>query len=157
MIKKNAEKNAEIFYCPKCDFLCSKLSDWNRHITRRKHLNDKNDNKNDNRKTPTNVTPKYVCECGKVYKHQSGLSRHKKTPSCKKTPMITELDDNEHKICESEIKLLTDMVIEVIKQTNKQNQELTNKIAEICKSVPANNTLINNTNNNTFNLNVFLK
>jgi len=158
MITKNAEKNAEIFYCEKCDFKCCKLSDWNRHLLRRKHTDDKNDNKNDNKKTPTNCASLYVCECGKMYQFQSGLSRHKKTPNCLKNAEYsdTELD----KISDSEIKILTTLVLEVVKQNNevqKHNQELTNKIVEICKAGTTNNTLINNTNNNnTFNLNVFL-
>ena len=160
MITKNAKKNTENFYCEKCDFKCCKLSDWNRHILRRKHTNDKNDNTNGNEKTPTHPTSKFVCECGKIYRHSSGLSRHKKTPNCQKTPIYTDYDDNDNKIYDSEIKILTNMVLEVVKQNNeahKHNQELTNKIVEICKAGTINNTQINNTNNNnTFNLNVFL-
>lgn len=63
---------------------------------------------------------------------------------------------------------MTDLVLEVVKQNKelvtlnteaqKYNQELTNKIVEICGTTN-NNTLINNhsnNNNKTFNLNVFL-
>lgn len=166
MIKKNAEKNAEIFYCEKCHFTCFKMSDWNRHIIRRKHIdgkNDKNNGENDNEKTPNNLTPDYVCECGRVYKHQSGLSRHKKTLDCHNKK---NYDEESNKIEDSEIKLLTNLVLEVVKQnkelviqnseTYKQNQELTSKIVEFCKAGTTTNTQINNTNNNTFNLNVFL-
>ncbi len=88
MITKNAEKNAEIFYCHKCDFKCCKLSDWNRHIIRRKHQDDKNDKNNDNKKTPHYLTSKYVCDCGREYKFQSGLSRHKKTLDCQNKKML---------------------------------------------------------------------
>ncbi len=159
MITKKRQKNAENFYCEKCDFKCCKLSDWNRHIIRRKHLEGNNDNKNDNEKTPPSLPAKFVCECGKIYKHSSGLSRHKKTPNCQKTPNCVDNDDNDSKIYDSEIKILTNLVLEVVKhnnETHKQNQELTSKIVEICKAGTTNNTLINNTNNNTFNLNVFL-
>lgn len=162
MITKNAKKNAEIFYCEKCHFKCCKLSDWKRHILRRKHIDGNNDNENDNEKTPSSLVSKYVCECGKIYKHSSGLSRHKKTPNCQKTPMHIDNDDNDidNKIYDSEIKILTNLVLEVVKhnnETHKQNQELTSKIVEICKAGTTNKTLINNTNNNnTFNLNVFL-
>lgn len=165
MIKKNAGKNAEDFYCQKCDFKCFKMSDWNRHIIRRKHIDGKNDKKfgeNDKEKTPNNLIAKYVCECGRVYKHQSGLSRHKKTLDCQNKKYY---DEESIKIEDSEIKMLTNLVLEVVKQnkelviqnteTYKQNQELTSKIVEICKAGTTNNTQINNTNN-TFNLNVFL-
>ena len=33
-------ENAQNFYCKKCDVNCSKLSDWRRHISTRKHKND---------------------------------------------------------------------------------------------------------------------
>ncbi len=152
MIKKNAKKNAELFYCEKCDFACSKLSDWNRHLLRRKHQNDKNDNKMVKKNAEKNADgqrPSFVCECGKVYQFQSGLSRHKKTRGC-----VVDDDDNE-------LKMLTNLVFEVVKQnkelivqqyeSQKHNEHLTNKIVEIYKA----GTQINNTNN-TFNLNVFL-
>ena len=31
------EKNEKIFACSKCDFKCSYLSDWRRHLATRKH------------------------------------------------------------------------------------------------------------------------
>ena len=176
MIKKNAEKNAENFNCEKCDFKCCKYSDWIRHLSTRKHLNDNNDNKNgknDNKKTPEILSSKFVCECGKVYQFRSGLSRHKKAQVCAEN---SEHDIASNKIEDSELKLLTNLVLEVIKQnkdlviqnteTQKQNQELTNKIVEISKVNTNPNTQINTDNsinknnsvntNNTFNLNMFL-
>ena len=64
--------------------------------------------------------------------------------------------------------MLTDLVLEVVKQNKelvtlnneaqKHNQELTNKLVELCGNV-TNNTQINNNshnNNKTFNLNMFL-
>jgi len=32
-----APKNAENFHCKKCDFVCSKQSEWSRHVSTRKH------------------------------------------------------------------------------------------------------------------------
>ena len=131
MVKKNAEK----YYCQKCDFKCFKKSDWNRHIIRPKHKYDKNDNENDNEKTPTIFTPQYVCECGRIYKHQSGLCRHKKTLKCQNSKNYAYKINNNFE--DSEIKMLTNLVLEVVRQnkqlsiqnnkTHKQNQELTSK------------------------------
>lgn len=168
---KKTPENAKIFYCVDCDFECCKISDWNRHILRRKHVNNINDNKNDKKKAPKNAKAEFVCECGTVYKYQSGLSRHKKTPCHKKN---AENDNNIHTNF-SNITSLTNLVLEIVKQnkelitlntesqklnneTQKHNQELTNKIVEMCGTTN-NNTLINNhsnNNNKTFNLNVFL-
>jgi hypothetical protein len=97
----------------------------------------------------------FVCQCGNTYKWKQGLSKHKKNCS--------QIVSN--KIEDSEIKMLTNLVLEVVKQnseTQKQNQELTNKLVEICKVNSINNTQIinnsntNNNSNNTFNLNMFL-
>ena len=60
-------------------FKCSKKGDWNRHIVTIKHcklLNPKN--------ITSTCASEYDCKCGKVYKHQSSLSLHKKTCSGKK-------------------------------------------------------------------------
>ena len=111
--------------------------------------------KNDNKKTPFEYTPQYVCECGRMYKYQSGLARHKKTPNCKKTPKKEVYPTNE----------LTSLVLEVVKQNQelvslnheaqKYNQELTNKLVEMSMYKISSNTMINS-NNKTFNLNMFL-
>ena len=157
--KKKRQKNATKFYCENCDFQCCKISDWNRHLMRPKHLNGNNDKKMVNEDNKKNATPLFVCECGKSYKHQSGLSRHKKTPHCKKTPIINNDLSN--------VNALTNLVLEVVKQnqelvtlnheSQKHNQELTNKLVEISKATTITNTMINSNNNHkTFNLMIFL-
>ena len=171
MDNKKTPKNAEIFYCEYCDFKCFKYSDWERHIVRPKHIKNENDNengKNGNEKSPKNALFNSVCSCGKVYKHASGLSRHKNAGNC--TP-IQNLDNTYISTGEdeSEFKVLTNLVLEVVKQNqelisqnneaHKQNQELTNKIVEMSKNGIGNTTITNsnnNSNNKTFNLNVFL-
>jgi hypothetical protein len=161
-------KNAEIFCCKLCNFKCCKKSNYTTHLLTPKHQKRENDNKNgknDNEYFSKNATAIYICDCGKTYKHSSGLSRHKNANRCNQTnnqilnTYITQED-------ESDVKVLTNLVLEVVKQnqelmvqnneTQKQNKELTNKLFEICKN-GTNNTLINNNSNNkTFNLNVFL-
>ena len=168
MDNKKMPKNAKIFYCEKCYFKCSKQSNYATHLLTSKHQKNENGNKNgknDNCLEGKNAAPCYVCFCGKVYKHQSGLSRHKNANNCLPTQnqekTITPVGDED-----TEFKALTNLVLEVVKQnqelinqnneTQKQNQTLTNKLFEICKN-GANNTMINNNSHNkTFNLNVFL-
>ena len=62
------------FRCISCDFVCSKKGDWNRHIVTSKHTR----LTNPNNFTSKNIKPN-ECNCGKVYKHKSSLSLHKKT------------------------------------------------------------------------------
>jgi hypothetical protein len=74
MEKENASsKNAHIFCCEKCDFVCSKQSDWERHIIRPKHLRFQG-------KTPQK-TPKFCCEkCDFESSKQRDYERHIVTP-----------------------------------------------------------------------------
>jgi hypothetical protein len=132
-------ENAEKFVCENCDFKCSKKSNYNAHILTLKHKNaikcyniaSKNAN------SSTNI---FVCECGKEFKHQPSLSRHKK--KCQ-----TSKDDAS----------LTTLVLDLV----KSNTDLQQQMLEVCKSgTTTNNNNINNSmnnsNNKTFNLQLFL-
>jgi hypothetical protein len=103
---------------------------------------------------------RFTCICGNTYKFSQGLSKHKK--SC-----IYPLKEKDKENNVDDCKLLTNLVLEVVKQNKelvtlnneaqKHNQHLTNKIVEICNNTSTNNVQINNSiNNKTFNLNVFL-
>ena len=69
-------KNAKIFHCELCDFNANKLSNWNTHLSTRKHrVNHDNQQKQliVNKKMPFD----YPCNiCNKIYKERSGLWRH---------------------------------------------------------------------------------
>ena len=72
MITKKLKKKAVNYYCKSCDYNTSDKNDFKRHKMTRKHLKLENGNK----KTGS---VENMCEnCGKQYKHRSGLSRHKK-------------------------------------------------------------------------------
>jgi hypothetical protein len=63
-------KNAIIFSCEKCDFVCCKKSNFDKYIATRKHL-DTYDLNNNAEKTI------YSCQCGKNYSHRQSLYNHK--------------------------------------------------------------------------------
>jgi hypothetical protein len=141
-VDKMALKNAEKRRCDSCDFECSKKSDWNRHVLTLKHQNvDKMftnvDNLAGNYAAPIKDT--FCCDCGKKYKHRQSLYLHKKT--CKKICDYDSLNDK-------------DLILTLL----QQNSQLQNQIIELCKTsnttTISNNTV--NSNNKTFNLNVFL-
>ena len=147
---KFTSKNINKFLCENCDFKCSKLGDYNRHLLTSKHIK-----ANDaNFKRQINLT----CEtCNNNFKHASSLSRHKKKcqevvivepPPLEEKPDIIDLLINENK----EFK---NVIIELF----KNNSELQKQMMEVCKNGNVNNTTINNTNNShnkTFNLQFFL-
>jgi hypothetical protein len=143
-------KNIHKFCCENCDFKCSKIGDWNRHIMTLKH---KTVTAGDNF---TSITSSHVCEnCSKKYKSRNGLWKHKQ--SCNNEKMI--------QICEINEPNLMNIVLEVIKQNKeliqqnnekqKQNDELTNKLVDLCKNTVSTTNIVNS-NNKIFNLNVFL-
>ena len=92
MDKKKSPKISKIFICEYCDFGCSKLSEWNIHITRRKHILNADNDKNDNEKSPK-ISNSFQCDnCNNIYKYQSGLSRHKQ--NCKFNKEILNIHDS---------------------------------------------------------------
>ena len=110
----------------------------------------------------TNIPSYHVCECDKKFVTKSGLWKHKQT--CSDINILSPLYDIEKDT--DDMKMLTNLVLEVVKQnqelmiqnneTQKQNQELTNKLFEICKNGTNNTMINNNSHNKTFNLQIFL-
>jgi hypothetical protein len=158
---KKMPKNAEKYTCETCAFKCSKKSNYAAHVSTAKHQNGLKRYKmiqNDTKKMPKNAEDVYDCECGKSYKYHSGLWRHQSHNKC----CASNTNINEEQTNETDSNGLANLVLEVVKQNKdltSQNQDLTNKILEICKNGTNNtNTMItnNNSNNKTFNLNVFL-
>jgi len=130
------------FYCEKCTFKCSKQSEWDRHVSTRKHQ------KNGEY---LQKAPQHICACGKQYKHRQSLFNHKiKCVFINTPPLITETT-------KSESLVTNEMVLGLI----EQNKELQKQLVELSKQThiinnTTNNTTNNNTQNNQFNLNVFL-
>ena len=142
-------KNAENFYCEKCDFGCSKRSNYEKHLLTRKHeilTNTYN-------KTPKNA--EYVCECGKKYKHRQSLNNHMKKCKFKMSSLGEEI------LTESTLEKPTmEYLLEENLKIKKDNLEIKNMMINLCKNIGpvSNNTNINsnNTNNNIFNIQLFL-
>ena len=61
--------HAKLFTCEKCNFSCSKHSNWDKHTMTAKHINRTN-------RTPKNAE-KYRCDCGKEYKARNSFWYHK--------------------------------------------------------------------------------
>ena len=132
-------QNAQIcsrFYCEKCEYKTNKKSSFDNHKLSARH----------NKKQESIIyAKKYACQlCEKYFNDRSGFWRHKKR--CKTT-------NHEQKETDSNV------VIELIKQ-NQEFKEMiigqNNQIIELCKNNNTNITNNVNSNNKTFNLQVFL-
>ena len=154
MDNKNSPKTRHFHTCVFCNYTCSKKSDFNKHNQTKKHL-DKMDNKNSPKTRQTHIQSEYICNCGKIYRYQSGLCKHKRfcqsgiINDCMYPPDTMHSTDNTQN---QFINLL------------RQNQEFKELILEQNKTIlelstRTNTNMIthNTTNNNQrFNLNFFL-
>ena len=135
---KNA-KNAIKYYCEKCNFECSKKSNYDKHLLTAKH----------NREAiGIKKNAVYICEfCEKSYRSRGSHWKHQQ--KCNKVPPIQEkLPETSTKTNDSQL------IIELL----KQNQELQKQLIEAVKTGGSHiqNQTINNNNNQKFNLNFFL-
>jgi hypothetical protein len=113
-----------------------------KHKMTLKHKNDDKMMTNDDTNSPNLATPKtknFVCECGKHYTYRQGLNVHQKKCLYKNN---TNSENNE-----------------LIKYLMKENTELKTMVLDVCKQIQPSTNIHNtniNSNNKTFNLNVFL-
>lgn len=111
------------YKCIACNYFTKKHNHWCRHLKTKKHLS-------------KNV---YLCECGKEFKHQSGICRHKNR-KCDYFNTDEEINPNSY----------VKQLIEAHKETQEQNTILINKVVELSKERKVVNY------NNQMTINVFL-
>lgn len=107
--RKNCEKSAPFFKCESCDVICSRKSEYDRHLLTQKHRRITEDN--EKMRKSAESAPKNAekcqstisCHCGKIYKYNSGLCKHKKI--CK---IIEKPNHNSYEIA---IDTLTNAVV----------------------------------------------
>jgi len=137
-------KSSPKYCCEKCDYKCSKKSNFDKHCDTKKHAMLTNANFL-SQKVATKMPDHFSCICGVVYKQKPSLSRHRKT--CSMVNKTSNMTDTEL------VKFLITEFKEVILEQSSKMME----IAAIPKSANTNNNC-NNTNNtnNQFNLQFFL-
>ncbi len=153
LVAKSGTKVANNYYCEKCDYKCSKIYNWKKHILTSKHTKEilVDDLV---AKSGKKWQTEYFCEkCDKCFQTNAGLWKHKKT--C----IFLNNNDIINKNSINDNTTLTNLVLEVVKQNKElvsKNQELTNKLFEVCKNGVTNNIINTNSPNKTFNLQFFL-
>ena len=158
--EKVANKVANKFVCLHCDYNTSRKSSFDKHLTTLKHTTLTNINHTQQIYVGSCIT--YNCaNCNKKYNSRVGLWSHKK--KCVIAPVVIHEPVSENEI--QNVFTNSDMIMEILKQNqdfknmiieqSKQNQELQKQMLELASkagSVTNNNT----TNNNQFNLQIFL-
>ena len=154
MNQKSAE-NTDIFYCEKCNFKCSKKSNYDRHILTAKHKNGSFLNVFEQKRSKKS---QYICEhCQKTYRARNGLWYHQQKCHSNNENVDKEVYKDEFIL--TLIKQNTDLI--------KEQTEIKNMVLEMSKNNVNNINNINNINNvntihntnsvnNAFNLQFFL-
>ena len=139
-------ESSKIFNCEICDYNTSRQSQYYRHLSTTKHINTTIRLHN----LVPNVPKVHICcTCNKEYKHHSSLSKHKIVCNSSSNNISNEIESSSEK---SENK------DELIQYLINENKEFKNLILEIVKkdTTTNNNTNMINSNNKTFNLQLFL-
>jgi len=139
-------KNAKMFICNKCNFKCSKQSDYDRHTITAKHKMMLNGDK----KNAKNATP-CVCICGRSYTYRQGLDRHKKTCSIISNSLVN-VENPYEKPSMMDIITQNKEIMDILVLQNKEQAAI---IRELIPKIGNNNT-ITTTTNNQFNIQTFL-
>ncbi len=164
--KKNA-KNAKKYNCSKCDYITSNKYDFNRHLSTDKHALshvDSMDRVIKRKKTHFLFT----CDCGRNYKYDSGLYKHRKKGICSpineerlnetSTELVSNAENVDYKYLivklleeqakkDALMKDQNDKLSTIIMEQSKQLQEMIPKIGNVTN---------NNTINNKVNIHIFL-
>jgi hypothetical protein len=146
-----SKKESIKYNCENCDYFTYRKTNIDRHFSTTKHLQQKNDDKGGQKGAKgakganyEQTSSKFICCCGKEYKHRQGLWKHKTNCDVQNT-----YNNNGH------IKLSEKEIIEILVEQNKKlmnllengtNNTTTNSISTNC----------NNVTNKTFNLNLYL-
>ena len=148
MDSEKLPKVAEKYFCECCDYTTCKKSSFDKHNTTDKHKKRENDSKMVvNGSNLGEKVAQFICNCGKVYKYDSGYYRHKKVcQTLKQTDFDTSDKDQ--------------LILMLIKQNSeliKETSDFKNMMMKVLEN-GTNNTNITHTNshNKAFNLQFFL-
>ena len=160
MEEKSHPKSLQKFICIGCDFKCCKKRDYDRHLSTTKHKFLENGSKSGGleEKKPQKATGQFICICDKSFKTHGGLWKHQQKCKPKNTYDSDKIDINS---------IDMNLIMHLLKQNDEfksmlldQNNKMMETFQEVCKN-GINNTSVNqvnqvNSNNKTFNLQVFL-
>ena len=169
MYTEKTVKNCEKYICEGCHFYTSDKQNYTRHCSTRKHIEYTNVDKIVYKKTDDNA----CSHCGKEYKTRMGLWKHNKICNSKipseSANIILHQDDDilSNEPIKNYIMKLVEQNMQLVEQNKdlntmfvQHNTELQEIKTILAENPPQQITNIQNnkiTNNNQFNINVFLQ
>ena len=172
---KKVPKSSKNYYCEKCDFKCSRKSQYDRHLLTLKHQNGYKMVTNGDNKVPKSSI--YECECGNTYKHRQGLSRHKnicyihqdintvitdgKYDNVSNSNIDILNNDNGNNIINNKNKMnnfteMKEFILTLVKENQDVQLQMQKNFIDMMPLIQGNTTNSHNTTNNQFNINMFL-
>jgi len=149
------ENHKYIFECKSCDFISSNKKDYTRHLTTRKHTR----LVNTNGFTPKNPTYVFICDCGKEYKHEPSLYKHKKKCEYKQIHTAIQIDHSviTEKIIELVMSKNQQFITELVSNITNSNKGVVEKMMELMPQIGNNShNHTNSHNTQNFNIQMFL-
>ena len=136
-------KSSSPFFCKLCDYYTCRKSQYHRHLLTDKHKIKENDSY-----LVQKSSKLYECECGKIYKYDSGYYRHK-NKCAKETNIEVCSSVNVAKETQPANLITTELVMELIKDNKEMKQimlEQNNTINNLVKNGITNTNNSHNTN-----------
>ena len=150
-------RNRKIYECKECDYTTCNKNDFGKHLHTKKHKECGLAIQNGDLAVNSSQKSQHICQnCGKNYKDNSGLWKHKNKGVC-----INEVVSDKNTELSNDV--INSELIMLIKELVKGQYGLQESIMELCKN-SNNSNIINATNNNNtinshnkaFNLQFFL-
>ena len=161
MLKEKSGKIRNYYFCINCNYKTYDKKDFNKHLYTAKHKNNEcidnsftNLEKKSEKSENNNI---YFCECGKIYKSRQGIYLHKK--KC----VFIEIKETNNDISNTQLTISNDTIIQILNDNKElkniifqQQNQLMKQQEQISELIPKVGNNNNNTQNNKFNINVFL-
>ena len=131
-MNNDSPKSPYKFNCEKCDYHTCRQNQYARHLSTDKHKL-----RVDCEMLKPQKTEKYLCECGKLYKYDSGYYRHKKV-----------CNENKNKNKNNSLQDISpELILDLINDYKEMKQlilEQNNSIYYLAKFIEQKNKLLNN-------------
>ena len=162
METKKSLKKSLVFVCKVCDYNTCKKSDFDKHLSTRKHDGMVTMETMETKKSQKVAQHNMCNKCKKVYNTRSGLWKHMKI--CDYITNVSVLSSEGYEKEESSVKIdnlynipnKDELLLKLIKDNDEMMKIIKGQQEQINSIIPKIGNTTNNNTTNNFNLNVFL-
>ena len=150
-IKKVEKSGCDFYYCEVCDYYAKRNDIIKKHFSTQKHTRNKMAIEKVEKGGKGGILKFSCVNCSKVFLSNSGLWRHKKKCIIKTNEENNSIID----MCNNKLEFSNDLFMKLLNDNQEMRNVIIKQQEQISELIPkvGNN---NNTQNNKFNINVFL-